>query len=320
MSGFIISLDFEMFWGVTSSRTIPEYGANVRANWQTIPKLLEIFSKHNVHVTWATVGMLLCKDYDQWLETRPTLLPEYARAHLSNYDIAQQVREYPELFFARPLAEQVLQTPGQELGCHTYSHFYCGEEGAGVAQFDADLQCAHDIFAEIGVKPVSLVFPRNQVRQEYVDALPKHGFTSYRGNPAHWLYRDGHVVASAFHPIYRILRMADSCLPLTGHHLYSQDSVGQALCNIPCSRFLRPITGNSVIDGLHTNMLKQGMLAAAKKNKIFHLWAHPHNFGKHSEANLERLDALLAYFNTLRDDYGMESYTMKEMVAQCKAA
>jgi peptidoglycan/xylan/chitin deacetylase (PgdA/CDA1 family) len=319
MSGFLISLDFEMFWGVSCSRTIEDYGQNVRANWQTIPKMLELFAKYDAHVTWATVGMLLCRNHQEWTDLRPALMPNYARPRCSNYSLSDSAKQYPELFFARPLAQQILETPGQELGSHTYSHFYCGEEGVDLAHFDADLACADQIFAELNVKPVSLVFPRNQVRAQYLDILAKHGYQTYRGNPDHWLYRDGHVVASSLHPALRGFRIVDSAIPLTGHHLFSTKST-PPLTNVPCSRFLRPITGNKLIDGLHTKLVKKGMAEAAKNNTNFHLWAHPHNFGKHKEANLERLEDLLKYFNILKNEFGMQSYTMKEMDNLCKAA
>lgn len=311
-SAFIVSLDFEMFWGVTDSRTIEQYGSNVRANWQTIPKMLELFRKHGIHVTWATVGMVLCRDYRQWEEYKPVILPDYKRESCSNYAAGHLAREFPDLFFARPLAERILSSPGQELGSHTYSHFFCNEENVSPEQFDADLACGRQIFAELNTEPASLVFPRNQVRPEYLEVLPKHGIKSYRGNPDHWLYRDGHVVTSAFHKIYRVLRMADSCLPLTGHHTFKKPVLGEAM-NIPASRFLRPITGKTVIDKLHAELVKSDLLAAAKTNTHYHLWWHPHNFGKYSEANLARLDGLLAYFNKLKDGYGMESMTMREL-------
>ena len=311
-SAFLISLDFEMFWGVTDSRTIEQYGSNVRANWQTIPRMLELFRKHKIHVTWATVGMLLCRDYRQWAELRPGLLPDYKRESCSNYAAGHLAKQFPDLFFARPLAERILDTPGQELGSHTYSHFFCGEENVSLRQFAADLECGRQIFAELNTAPASLVFPRNQVRPEYLEVLPDYGIKSYRGNPEHWLYRDGHVVASASHKAYRVLRMADSCLPLTGHHAFTKP-IPAEVANLPASRFLRPITGKSIIDKLHTGLVKSDMLAAAKASSHYHLWWHPHNFGKHSEANLARLDNLLTYFNKLKDDYGMESLTMQEL-------
>jgi hypothetical protein len=213
----------------------------------------------------------------------------------------------------------VLQTPGQELGCHSHSHLYCSEDGIVESDFDADLACSRKIFSELNVKPVSFVFPRNQVHVEYLDVLAKHGYTSYRGNYNHWLYRDGHMVMAASHQVYRVLRMVDSFVSLTGHHTFNVNAE-KPVTNIPGSRFLRPITNNAVMDGLHTNLIKQGMLDAAKNGRIFHVWGHPHNFGKYSEANLARLEDLLKYFKVLQEKYGMVSLTMEEAEKASQAA
>ena len=130
---FVISLDFELFWGVADTQTIAAYGRNVLGEWDAVPRMLALFARYGVRVTWATVGMIMCRNYDDWRATRPTLLPGYARSALSPYAMEQVVRSYPRLFFARPLVEQILAAQGQELGTHTYGHFYCNEAGASPA-------------------------------------------------------------------------------------------------------------------------------------------------------------------------------------------
>ena len=77
MSALVISLDFELFWGVTDSKTIENYGANVEGVWQSVPGILKLFKEYGIHATWATVGMLMCKDYKQWCDLRPSVMPTY---------------------------------------------------------------------------------------------------------------------------------------------------------------------------------------------------------------------------------------------------
>ena len=55
------------------------------------------------------------------------------------------------------------------------------------------------------------------------------------------------------------------------------------------------------------------MRYAAQNHKIFHLWFHPHNLGKHLEQNLEKLEAILVEYSELRQKSGMRSVTMAEM-------
>jgi hypothetical protein len=49
---------------------------------------------------------------------------------------------------------------------------------------------------------------------------------------------------------------------------------------------------------------------AAKKNKIYHLWWHPHNFGANMEKNLQQLQLILQHYEKLNKIYGMQSYNM----------
>ena len=310
MQGLVINLDFELFWRVTDSRSVDGYRSYVDGDWIAIPRMLALFRRYGIRSTWATVGMLMCRDYTQWRAIRPAVLPEYRCRNCSNYSHERIVRAYPKLFFARPLVEQILATPGQELATHTYSHFYCAEPGATPAQFAADLACAEYIAAELGARCRSSVFPRNQIRADFIAALAQAGIRIYRGNPSHWLYRDGHSTPAG--AVGRAMRFADSWLPLTGSHAndvaHSKDIV-----NVPASLFLRPWSRClSVLESLRLARLKQAMTAAARANDICHLWWHPHNFGINTEQNLAALEALLQHYLILRDCYGMRSACMAD--------
>lgn len=313
VAALVISLDFEMFWGVTDSKTIENYGKNIEGEWEAVPAMLALFKQYEVHVTWATVGMLMCKDYKQWCDLRPSHVATYERDSLSTYSFAALARDFPRLFFARPLVEQILEVSGQELGSHTYSHFYVGESGATIESFVADMECNRTIFNEYGVKSTSFVFPRNQVGEDYLSVLSTAGFTAYRGNQEHWLYRSGSSGPRSRWG--RLARFADDYIPLTGSHvtqLPSNKNNG-AIVNIPASRFLRPSKGSAVLDQLHLARVKRSMLEAAQTGGVFHLWWHPHNFGLRTASNLKNLGCILSYYRLLNQKYGMRSLTMREL-------
>lgn len=322
MSALVISLDFEMFWGVTDSKTIENYGKNIEGVWQAIPAMLKLFKKYDVHATWATVGMLMCKDFKQWSDLRPSVMPTYPRESCSTYSFSKLASELPKLFFAPSLVEQIIATNGQELASHTYSHFYCGEENATVEQFAADLDCVKWIFGEYGVKPTSLVFPRNQirVRNEYLKVLLNAGYTAYRGNQNHPLYRIGKTAPGAYSTLLGLLRHADTYLPFAGNHVYPlpNESHESQLTNIPTSKFVRPLSNNFCLNWLQLNRLKSGMLEAAKTNSVFHIWWHPHNFGKNVDSNLINLEKLLQHHQILKQEYGMRSMSMAELDTTCR--
>jgi peptidoglycan/xylan/chitin deacetylase (PgdA/CDA1 family) len=308
LSHFVISLDFELFWGVSDVHTIGSYGKNIEGSLTAIPRLLRLFRRYQIHATWATVGMVMCRDLSQWQQIRPSTHPAYTRTKCSTYSAAALASEYPDLFFARPLVEQILATPDQELATHTYSHFYCGEHGATPEQFAADLACANQIGAELGVKYRSIVFPRNQVKKEYLPELSNAGIAVFRGNPEHWLYADGHCTPGGI--AGRAVRFADTWVDLTGKHVGFPARQGGAV-NLPASMFFRPWSRRlQHLEGLRLRRLKNGMSAAAHSGGVFHLWWHPHNFGLEAERNLETLELVLQHYQYLHDTLGMQSVCM----------
>jgi len=318
VSQFVISLDFELFWGVSHSQTVASYGRNVQGEWDAVPRLLMLFRRYGIRVSWATVGMAMCRNYQEWRDIRPTVLPGYFRKEISPYNLDKLVREHPNLFFARPLVEQILATPGQELATHTYSHFYCNEAGATPEQFAADLTCARAIAAELGVHCRSLVLPRNQIIEKFLSVLPDAGIQVYRGNANHWLYRNGDIVTGGI--AGRAVRFADGCLPLSGRCDGHVERSGDLL-NLPASLFLYPWTERqSALVPIRLFRLKRCMTAAARVGSICHLWWHPHNFGVNTDRNLALLESLLQHYRMLADQYGMQSSCMGDFAASADHA
>jgi hypothetical protein len=52
------------------------------------------------------------------------------------------------------------------------------------------------------------------------------------------------------------------------------------------------------------------MTTAAEHGQVFHLWWHPHNFGRHLAQSMAFLERILVHFESLRRRHGMESLTM----------
>jgi peptidoglycan/xylan/chitin deacetylase (PgdA/CDA1 family) len=311
LSKLVISLDFELFWGVAESRTIDSYYKNIAGTWDAIPQMLRVFKKFGVRATWATVGMVMCRDYAQWRALRPVVLPGYARRKASTYLLDSLAQQYPKLFFGRSLVEQVAATPGQEVASHTYSHFYCQEIGTTREQFAADLACAQEIAGELNLRHESLVFPRNQVNAEFLAELPRAGIKAYRGNPDHWLYRDGHSVPGGI--AGRAVRLADTWFPLSGANVSVATQTSGGLTNIPASIFLRRRSASSALESLRLRRVRQAMTSAAERGGNCHIWWHPHNFGIDVDRHIKTLEVLLEHYLVLRDRYGMTSASMAEV-------
>lgn len=320
MSGrLVISLDFELMWGVRDHRSTADYGDAVLGVRKALPALLALFRSHGVRATWATVGLLFARNRQEMLEHSPVVRPGYRHAQLSPYDaIREQIGDNESSdpwHYGRSLVDQVLQTDGQEMATHTYSHYYCLEEGQTMAAFEADLQAAIGIMDSAGVRPTSIVFPRNQLTDDHVQACLRHGISAYRGNPETYLYRAR--MKEHINPLVRGLRLIDASFPISGRLSYQTPTPEGGCANVRASRFFRPFAPRiGAMNEWHIKRIVDEMKVAAHAGEIYHLWCHPHNFGRHTAAQLNRLESILLAFRRLRDSHGMQSMTMSEATAQ----
>jgi hypothetical protein len=216
--------------------------------------------------------------------------------------------------YARSLIRRILQFPGQEIGSHTFSHYYCLEEGQTVDEFRADLRAAHRAAQLLGINLKSLVFPRNQWRPDYLTACAEAGIRVVRGPRQSWMY---HPKAGADGAVRRAFRLADTYVSLSGHNARRPLPCEAGVVNVPASRFLRPFSPRLARLTPHLlRRIRAGMRHAARNGLTYHLWWHPHNFGIYQEQNLEILRMILNYFRQLAQEYDMVSRSMGELVAQ----
>lgn len=313
---FTISLDFELFWGVKDHRTRKEYGENILGARKAIPLLLELFAEYDIHVTWATVGYLFHEGRASLLKHPPQLSPTYQQAALANektiHATGDSESEDP-YHYAPSLIAKIAATPGQEIATHTYSHYYCLEPGQTPLQFTADLNAALDVAKEKHYTLKSIVFPRNQYAEQHLRICKTAGLVAYRGNADSWIYAPSNRKNES--KLKRASRLLDSYVswnPSQIHEIKPAES-GYPV-NVPASRFFRPYSPSlSFLEELKLIRIKKEMFEAAKKRKVYHLWWHPHNFGKHTEENLRQLRTLLDYYRILQKDFGMQSLHMSEI-------
>jgi peptidoglycan/xylan/chitin deacetylase (PgdA/CDA1 family) len=315
---FVISIDFEIHWGVSDHRTIESYNENLRNVPEVVRRTLELFERRKIHATWATVGMLFCHNKKELFEqVSAEQRPTYNNPGLSNYLVAEQAGEDEKsdsYHYASSLVKQIILTPFQELGTHTYSHYYCLEPGQTPQQFYHDLAAARKLIEKEKASAVSIVFPRNQYNHDYLEQCRKTGFYCYRGNYPSWIYRA--EAKSTESKWKRAARFLDTYLPVTGAR-YVTASQENGLVNVPASCFLRPYSKRfSFLESMRLRRIKKEMEVAAKKKAIYHLWWHPHNFGKDMDRNFNNLEHILDHFDKLSVKYGMVSSGMKDIYEQ----
>jgi peptidoglycan/xylan/chitin deacetylase (PgdA/CDA1 family) len=319
-SYLVISLDFELFWGMFDKVTIPEYGERIQGEQTAIPRMLELFSEYGIHATWATVGMLMTRSKNELLALLPpqTRQPRYQNMDISSYRYIESMpigtSEKDDTYhFGSTLVQKILETPHQEIGNHTFSHFYCidGHKNSDEV-FEADIDAWNHIAKTYGIKAGSIVFPRNQASPEALTVCYKKGIYAYRGNEDHFLYRArGDEEQSLF---IRAFRLLDHYINISGHHTYVVEKKEGEIVNIPASRFLRPWSKTlRFLEPLRMRRIKNAMTYAAKRGEVFHLWWHPHNFGIDQEENFKNLTEILDHFKTLEKKYGMQSASMSDL-------
>lgn len=311
---FAISLDFELYWGVRDKRSIQQYKNNLQGVHEAIPQLLHLFEKYNIHATWAIVGFLFYKNIKELKIDIPNSLPNYLNEKLSPYKQMNQLSMIdPDFLFASELINQIIALPGQEIGSHTFSHYYCLESGQSIDDFYEDLIASKKIAARNNIEIKSLVFPRNQWNSKYLSVLNMLNIKCFRGNEIGWMYRASKDESQ--HNFKRAFRLLDAYFNISGHNVYNfEECIKEKPYNFPSSRYLRPYSKSlSFFDKWKLNRIKRSMTYAAKNNRIFHLWWHPHNFGVNIDENIKFLSQIILHFQVLKDKYGMESLNMGEL-------
>lgn len=313
---FLVSLDFELMWGVRETRTISSYGSNILGGREAIPKLLALFGQYGVKATWATVGMALFAGKKELLEALPELRPTYHDRGLDPYgslDTLGENESSDPFHFGLSLAQRIAECDGMELASHTFSHYFALEPGQTEAQFAADLDASVRASERVSGRPTSIVFPRNQVNPRYLAACRKAGFAAFRGTEGGWVHRP--VAGRDNTTPRRAARLADAYLGLTGSNTYDPRE-RSGMIDLPASRFLRPYSPRlGRLEWLRLRRITSAMEAAARTSTTFHLWWHPHNFGAHTAKNLDVLRIILRTFQELNERYGMLSQTMAEAAA-----
>jgi len=313
---FVISLDFELSWGVRDRHRMGAYQDNLMGARSAIPLILKLFDAYNIHATWATVGLLFFENYHEMMKNLPEKRPVYADERLSPYptihEIGRDEREDP-FHYARSLIKMIASFPHQEIGSHTFSHYYCLEKGQDLSAFRNDLKEALRVAKKNDLSITSLVFPKNQVNEDYLTVCREMGITAYRGNTPHWIYHKRNGKRGEM--VKKVFRFLDSYISISSHNCYSAHSISSSFpYNFTASRFLRPCSnGLKLLDGVRLHRITSSLTYAAQRGLIYHLWWHPHNFGRNIQKNIDLLQKILDHYATLHMQNGMESLNMKEV-------
>ncbi len=311
----IISLDFELHWGRFDKYELRDclpYYQNTR---NVIPRILQLFESQQISATWATVGSLMAASIEEWEAYRPQILPDYLQKQLCAYSWVKNSRFLAEdCLFAPDLVAKIIAQPNQELGTHTFLHYYTAESGQNKAAFKADLAAVkHIAHAKFQQSMRSLVFPRNQYHDEAFEVALEAGFDLMRTNPEDWYWKNPHKVSL----LKKVFRTGDTLVGL-GMPTYHQNlhRSPEGWFKLPASRLLRPYQKGGLFNQMRVRRIKEELFLAAENNSVYHLWLHPHNFGHYPEENMDCMAEIVEFFCQMRSAYGMTSHHMASFAEQ----
>lgn len=309
----VISLDFEMYWGMADITEVNDMTPVMQNVHKVVPRLLALFKKYNVHATWATVGALMAENSEDFLTYLPREFTSQTAIMLEKIGlIPEDNNKCPrDILFAPELVKMVADTAGQEIGTHTYSHYYCSDGESTPKDFAAEIESAIDIASAKGYEIKSAVFPRNQIADEFLEAMEKVRHLAFRGNESGWIS----AVKSKNLKLWTVVWYIDNYIPLQRRCSYRIGDISdRGRLNIRNSRFFKPFRPKfRFAEKLKLRRYKREMLKAAKKGEIYHMYWHPHNFAVDTEINFAQMEELLAFYSKLNKKYGMESMNMNEV-------
>jgi peptidoglycan/xylan/chitin deacetylase (PgdA/CDA1 family) len=321
LGGFTISLDFELHWGVRDVVSVSEAKDHFLRARDAIPRMLSTFKEHEVHATWATVGFLFARDKRHLLDHLPELRPAYANRRFDPYSFLDEIGEDERsdpLHYAPSLLHTIAEVPGQEIASHTFSHYYCLEEGQTEQAFEADLRAAATIGEPFGKVTDVLVFPRGQHNPAYDSALRRLDVRAWRIPPPFYPYLARRTDEENL--AHRSLRLLDSYLPLGGSHDACARVDTSGAVQLPASLFLRPYSrSRRHLESIRIHRIKREMRDAARHGGDFHLWWHPHNFGTYTGENLAILNDVLDEYRALRERHAWPSRNMSETAFEARS-
>lgn len=282
-ASIVISIDFERRWGVYHrlGLDLDAYRDHLENVQPAVTGMLRLFAARNIRATWAAVGALGCANWTEYFARAPRP-PHYENPALAISARYAELDPDGHLHFAPELLRAIHETPGQELGTHTFSHVLMRESGVTAEDVKADLEAVQRLWRErFGRAPQSLVFPRNQIA--FLSVVRACGIRIWRGNEIGW-YHDCNETATNT-PLARGRRLADSVSPWIRHASPLEGDMTRATI------FLRTSLPSPAW-ALHRARIRNE-LAALQPSQVFHIWWHDHNLGADTGRRMARAAEIL---------------------------
>ena len=315
-AAFLFTIDLELMWGFNGSLierpwllhtpNFRRYVNNMLRARDIAEELIRLAERFEVPITWAIVGHLLL---DKCERKGDVPHPDMPRPKTTSgldwyaFDPCTGLAKDP-LWYGKDIVEAILDSDVEhELGCHSFSHVNfraCSREVA-----EAEVEKCVSLMEEIGVRPLSFVFPYDRVG--HLDVLAKHGFKAFRSPLKSWVWPlqeperlKGFLMNVIEAPLRKRLGLPPPIM---------RPRRRGALVELPS---LCPLYAPSEVGPLS---LMRGILKAIhiahRRGALIHVYSHLHNLAQ-DKAYLRAVVFLFNIIGSLREQGLMDVLTMRE--------
>src|SRR5712692_932134 len=180
-----ISADFELEWAFRGLRLEDQKLMGVRSR-RNLPIVLRILDEQSIPITWATVGHLFLESCERGAcglahpeMPRPPRNPHW-KGDWYVHDPCTNVEKDPG-WYAPDLINMVTSSQVKhEIGTHSFSHIEFSKQTSNELLVRRELEESSVVMERFGLRPKSLVYPRNRMGHQYLELISDLNITSVR--------------------------------------------------------------------------------------------------------------------------------------------
>ena len=268
--------------------------------------------------TWAVVGIAVddpCRqeEYEYFLKHyKEPVSPEMKLRF--DYCITRS-----ELSSISKLFQKLKASTLQEIGSHTYYHTFFDDHAPESDLAIYDFERFHQMAGREGIAPVSFVCPKNIFSDSLIPVLRQYGFKVVRVNPDNVLYNGLAPRNVSF--LNRVFRALDFFVPINelvslvtfrGPSYEKNVKSGDLKFSI-ATLFFRGAREYWALNELALLRFKVHCKLSIFFRKDIHLWTHPHNFGRSTDASLHLFERYLNYVKMLERKSSLSIKSMGDL-------
>jgi hypothetical protein len=300
----VISIDTEQIWGYFDLTDESGFSRRFPHSVAIHDPLLDALCSAGISATWAVVGAFSLPGTSGQLDSRFAGLRKEWVARIAAGDEVSSPLWYRRSFVIRLRDAQ----PKQDVGIHGgLTHLIWNDSKTSQETASKELDGGIRALEEIGIKPTSLVFPRDIIA--HLQVLSYHGIRSYRGRAPILSEKLGFSLAA------RVARGVEEVGRFIPPLVWPKE-VLPGLWDIPASTSLysmRPAASRVAPLSTRLQRIRLGIEAAIRRHGIFHLCFHPENLAE-APWSFAVFESIVEEMARRRDAGDIEILTMNQVV------